>query len=72
MATPFKMKGNPLQRNFGSALKKTGVNFNDSKVRANYEKYKDNPEYKKALAKSEGGKTTYNAKTNESTTEVKQ
>ena len=35
------------------------VDFNDPKVRANYEKFKDNPEYKKALATKMGGETTF-------------
>ena len=61
MAGPFKMKGNPLQRNFG-------VDFNDPKVRANYEKYKGNTDYQKALAKKQGGETSYDAKENTSTT----
>ena len=64
MAAPYKMKGSPMARNFG-------VDFNDPKVKANYKKYKDNPEYKKALAKKQGGETTYDAKENTSTT-VKQ
>mgnify|MGYP003676983211 CR=1 FL=1 len=51
------------------AKTKDGVDFNDPNVRANYEKYKNNPDYKKALAKKQGGKTTYNAKENTSTTE---
>jgi hypothetical protein len=44
------------------------VNMNDPKVKANYEKYKDNPEYRKALDKKVGGKFNYDEKTNTSTT----
>ena len=50
------------------AKTKDGVDFNDPKVQENYKKYKDNPGYQDALAKKQGGKTSYNAKTNTSTT----
>jgi hypothetical protein len=54
---------------FASPAKNTpGVDFNDPKVKANYEKYKDNAEYQKALNKKTGGETTYNAEENTSTT----
>jgi hypothetical protein len=54
---------------YASPAKNTpGVDFNDPKVKANYEKYKDNAEYQKALNKKTGGETTYNAEENTSTT----
>ena len=61
----YKMKG------FGgfkdSPAKKLAIDMNDPKVRANYEKYKDNPEYRKAMDKRAGGKFSYDAKTNTGT-----
>ena len=68
----FKMKkGSPMQRNFGSALykkeSKIKIDMNDPKVKANYEKYKDNPEYRKAMNKKAGGEFSYDAKTNTGT-----
>ena len=77
----YKMKGSPMQRNFGSALykkeskidmndpkeSKIKIDMNDPKVKANYEKYKDNPEYRKAMNKKAGGEFSYDAKTNTGT-----
>tara|TARA_R110002126_G_scaffold279724_1_gene426715 strand:+ start:1783 stop:2007 length:225 start_codon:yes stop_codon:yes gene_type:complete len=65
----YKMKGSPMQRNFGSALykKESKIDMNDPKVKANYEKYKDNPEYRKAMNKKAGGEFSYDAKTNTGT-----
>jgi len=60
MSTPFKMKG--------SSIAKKKVDFNDPKVRANYEKHKDNKAYRDALNKKSGGETSYNKNTNTSTT----
>tara|TARA_R110001592_G_scaffold104750_1_gene294750 strand:+ start:1042 stop:1329 length:288 start_codon:yes stop_codon:yes gene_type:complete len=49
---------------------KIKVNMNDPKVKANYEKYKDNPEYRDALNKKAGGEFNYDEKTNTSTTKT--
>jgi hypothetical protein len=73
MKTPYKMKGNPMQRNFGLSPVKNDkssaelMNMNDAEVRAQYLKYKDNPEYRKAIDKKMGGKFSYNEETNTST-----
>ena len=47
---------------------KVKVNMNDPKVRANYDKYKDNPKYRDALNKKAGGDFSYDEKSNTSTT----
>ena len=51
-----------------SPLKKNTVDFTDEKVKENYEKYKDNPDYRKALDAAMGGKTNYDPNTKKSTT----
>jgi len=58
-AAPGKMYDSPA---------KNVPDMNDPKVKANYEKYKDNPEYRKAMDKKAGGKFSYDAKTNTGTT----
>tara|TARA_B110000046_G_scaffold79947_1_gene88117 strand:+ start:1063 stop:1269 length:207 start_codon:yes stop_codon:yes gene_type:complete len=65
MSGPFKMSGSQF---LGKGNQSNSVDFNDPKVKANYEKYKDNAEYQKALNKKTGGETTYNAEENTSTT----
>jgi len=64
-------KEGPMKKNFGSALlkkeNKAKVDMNDPKQKANYEKYKDNPEYRKALDKKAGGKFSYDEKANTGT-----
>ena len=66
MSGPFKMKGNPLQRNFGSALKKTTTPVTPPKVTTTNNKdgsytksdgtksttYKPNPNYKPKSART--------------------
>tara|TARA_R100001369_G_scaffold80927_1_gene111593 strand:- start:37 stop:423 length:387 start_codon:yes stop_codon:yes gene_type:complete len=58
-AAPGKMYDSPA---------KNVPDMNDPKVKANYEKYKDNPEYRKALDKQAGGKFSYDKETNKGTT----
>ena len=65
MSGPFKMSGSQF---LGKGNQSKSVDFNDPKVKANYEKYKDNAGYQKALNKKTGGETTYNAEENTSTT----
>ena len=49
---------------------KVKVDMNNPKVKANYNKYKDNPKYREALDKRAGGKFDYDEKTNTSTTKT--
>ena len=53
---------------YGKSPMKKVPNMNDAKVKANYEKYKDNPEYRKAMNKLAGGQFSYDAEKNEGTT----
>tara|TARA_R110001583_G_scaffold177546_1_gene332778 strand:+ start:1667 stop:1891 length:225 start_codon:yes stop_codon:yes gene_type:complete len=68
MKTPYKMKGYSYPGTSPVKDKNKGVDFNDPDVRKNYEEHKDNPNYQAALALKQGGKTTYSAKDNKSTT----
>ena len=79
MSGPFKMKNSGLSHSakhkspveYASPAKKAvKVDMNDPKVKANYDKYKDNPEYRKALDKQAGGKFDYDKKSNTSTTKT--
>ena len=49
---------------------KIKVNMNDPKVKANYDKYKDNEDYRKAMNKKAGGEFNYDEKSNTSTTKT--
>ena len=66
--SPYKMKGYSYPGTSPVKDKNKGVDFNDPDVRKNYEEHKDNPNYQAALALKQGGKTTYSAIDNKSTT----
>ena len=58
-----KIKASPGKMYGKKSPAKVEIDMNDPKVKANYEKYKDNPEYRKAMDKKAGGKFSYDDET---------
>ena len=70
--SPYKMKGSPMERNFGTPFKNDNsaaskMNMNDPKVKANFIANKDNQDYRDAVNTRVNGKFSYDEKTNTST-----